>query len=206
MFAEFIQYFENLSTMELVAVLSALAYVVFAARESIWCWPAALLSTTLYTIIFYDVYLWMDSLLQLYYFVMAIYGWYCWNQRNDALDGKDINKLPLKNHLKPLVWLAVISCGVGYLMANYTPTTFPYVDAATTVYAIYATYLVTQKVLENWLYWIVIDFVSIYVYLEKGLTPTAMLFVIYVVIAFIGYLNWQAKFKHNLALTQASLP
>lgn len=210
MITETINYYSQVQILELIAVVTALAYVIFAAKESIWCWPAALISTALYTIVFYEFYLWMDSVLQVYYFVMAIYGWYCWREsRNDNATGikslagnvadnkssLEISSLPLANHLKAIGLLAVLSFVVGFLMDNYTPTTFPYVDAATTVFAVYATYLVTQKVLENWLYWVVIDLVSIYVYIEKGLAPTAFLFVIYVFIAAAGYINWRGKYQ-----------
>ncbi|MGB1263801.1 MAG: nicotinamide riboside transporter PnuC, partial [Cognaticolwellia sp.] len=77
---EIINYFTTLPVLELIAVLAALLYVVLAAKGNIWCWPVAILSTVLYTVIFYDVYLWMDSALQLYYLLMAIYGWFCWRK------------------------------------------------------------------------------------------------------------------------------
>lgn len=203
MLSEVYQYFISLPLLELLAVATALLYVVLAAKQNILCWPAALISTVLYTVIFYDVYLWMDSLLQIYYFVMAGYGWYCWQgSKRSATQSPTHSSTPilqwtLAQHVKWCISLVFISLGLGYLMANYTPTHFPYLDSLTTVFAVFATYLVTQKVLENWLYWIVIDFVSIYLYIEKSLTPTAFLFAIYVVIAFIGYLAWQRDFKNQ---------
>ena len=101
----------------------------------------------------------------------------------------------LARHSFIVILLAIIALFVGYIMANYTQAAFPYIDAATTVYAIFATYLVTQKVLENWLYWLVIDLVSIYVYLEKGLQPTAFLFALYVCFALYGYWQWLITYK-----------
>ncbi|NMP32301.1 nicotinamide mononucleotide transporter [Thalassotalea sp. M1531] len=197
MLAETVAYFSQIAVLELLAVITAFAYVIFAAKEHILCWPSALISTALYTYIFYDVYLWMDSLLQVYYFVMAIYGWYCWTKHKSNVKDICIHSLGATYHLKTVFFLAFVSIGVGYVMDNYTPTSFPYIDAATTVYAVFATYLVTQKVLENWLYWVVIDLVSIYVYIEKGLSPTAMLFVVYVVIALVGYFTWLEKLKQT---------
>jgi len=196
-------YFSSLPLLELIAVISALVYVVLAAKGNVWCWPAALLSTVIYTVIFYDVYLWMDSALQVYYMVMAFYGWYCW--RNATFFGKDsskqkkstisIKKWQGSTHIKAILLLSILSVIIGKMMATYTPTHFPYFDAATTVFAIFATYLVTQKVLENWIYWIVIDFFSIYLYVQKELTPTAVLFVLYVGLAAYGYLQWQKEYK-----------
>jgi len=211
-------YFSSLPLFELIAVVSSLLYVVLAAKRNIWCWPAALLSTVIYTVIFYDVYLWMDSALQVYYTGMAFYGWYCWritnrdnvikdsvtidntNSENNSLrlsqnNNIVIQKWPITIHIKAILLLSVLSLIVGTLMATYTLTHFPYLDAATTVFAIFATYMVTQKVLENWIYWIIIDFVSIYLYVQKELTPTAILFVLYVGIAAYGYLQWRKEYN-----------
>jgi nicotinamide mononucleotide transporter len=181
--------------------------VILAAKGNIWCWPAALLSTVIYTVIFYEVYLWMDSALQVYYMVMAFYGWFCWrkgNQTNNDFNDTITHRIKIKKwqfqaHIKAIILLIVLSFIVGKLMATYTPTHFPYFDAATTVFAVFATYLVTQKVLENWIYWIVIDFVSIYLYVQKELTPTAVLFILYVGLATYGYFQWRKEYKSQHA-------
>ena len=82
--SEIIHYFTTLPLFELLAVSTSVLYVVLAAKGNIWCWPAAIVSTVLYTVIFYNVYLWMDSLLQLYYLLMALYGWFCWHKNTDS--------------------------------------------------------------------------------------------------------------------------
>lgn len=203
---EIVSYFTTLPALELLAVVTSLLYVILAAKGNIWCWPAAILSTVLYTVIFYDVYLWMDSALQLYYLVMALYGWYCW-RKNAATPCDDsgtenlannvnnqalwYSQWSLQRHSIAIITLTLLSLALGWLMATYTPTHFPYLDSATTVFAVFATYLLTQKVLENWLYFIVIDFVSIYLYIEKGLVATAALFACYVVLASYGYWQWR---------------
>ena len=79
--SEVIQYFSSLPWLELVAMLLALAYVILAAKGSLWCWPAAFISTALYTVIFYDVLLLMDSALNVYYLVMAVYGYWIWQKK-----------------------------------------------------------------------------------------------------------------------------
>ena len=227
-FQETLNYFSQLPLIELAAVITALIYVVLAAKGNIWCWPAAFISTILYTMLFYDVYLWMDSLLQIYYMVMAVYGWYCWRQssvttqsqpklkpkskpqveaqtlnrlnENDNTKSQpslDIQTWSAQCHIKIIIGLAFTSAIVGWGMATFTPADFPYFDAATTVFAVFATYLVTKKVLENWLYWVVIDFVSIYIYIEKGLMPTAVLFALYVILAGYGYLQWLNSYKEQ---------
>jgi len=215
LFQTTVNYFTQLPLWELLAVISALVYVVLAAKENIWCWPAALVSTIIYTVIFYDVYLWMDALLQVYYLAMAVFGWYCWRKVLSPKNGENndsatkavqaIQTWPLLFHAKIIVLLTACSLAIGWLMDNYTPTDFPYLDSATTVFAVFTTYMVAKKVLENWLYWIVIDFVSIYLYLEKGLQPTAVLFGLYVVMAIVGYVMWYRKHQVTISNLSSSL-
>jgi nicotinamide mononucleotide transporter len=197
-----IQGFADKSSWEWVAVVLALAYVILAAKENIWCWPAALGSTIIYTWLFYDVSLLMESALNVYYMVMAVYGFLMWrNGSNSASHNPlQISSWSLQKHLVCCAVLAVISLILGWIMSNYTHADFAYLDSATTVFAVFTTWLVAKKVLENWLYWIVIDFVSIYLYFSKSMMPTAALFVIYVVIAFMGYIQWQKRFQQNLTL------
>ncbi|MGJ8693156.1 MAG: nicotinamide riboside transporter PnuC [Thalassotalea sp.] len=225
---EIVNYYSNIAVLEWVAVVASLAYVILASYNNIWCWPAAIISTVLYTVIFYEFYLWSDSALQIYYLAMALYGWYCWRDNSPQLatDTHSVNNNTVENqhrhqvtpevakaedikgtlkistwsimyHVKAILVLTLLSFGLGYLMATYTPTDFPYLDACTTVFAVFATYLVTQKILENWLYWIVIDFVSIYLYVEKALLPTAFLFSLFVIIAFFGYFKWSKILNQN---------
>jgi len=192
-------YFQQLPWLELVAMLLSLAYVILAAKGSLWCWPAAFISTALYTYIFYDVLLLMDSALNTYYLLMAVYGYWQWSKHTNENKSTEITIVSwgLSWHIKACIGLALIATALGYVMANFTPADFPYLDTYTTVYAVFATYLVTQKVLENWLYWIVIDIVSIYLYIEKGLIPTTVLFIIFVVVACYGYVKWLKLHKKS---------
>lgn len=206
-------YFQQLPWLELIAMVLSIAYVTLAAKGSLWCWPAAFISTALYTYIFYDVLLLMDSALNAYYLFMAVYGYWQWSKHSTVkqADNKQSNgselaivSWGLNWHIKACLGLAPIATGLGYLMATYTSADFAYLDTFTTVYAVFATYLVTEKVLENWLYWIVIDFVSIYLYIEKQLLPTTILFVIFVVVATYGYAKWLNIYKKSLFELQPS--
>lgn len=191
---EILSYYASLPLVEWLAVISSVLYVILAAHNNRWCWPAALVSTTLYTAIFYEFYLWSDSLLQVYYFGMAIYGWFCWRNNPEKVNNETplvVNEKAISFHITAVLACAVLSVALGIFMDRVTPTHFPYLDAATTVFALFATYLVTQKVLENWLYWIVIDLVSIYLYVEKDLLPTAFLFGFFTLFAGYGYLKWR---------------
>lgn len=201
-------YFQQLPWLELVAMLLSIAYVILAAKGSRWCWPAAFISTALYTVIFYDVLLLMDSALNAYYLFMAVYGYWQWskntNKNKQDTTGLTIVSWQLNWHIKVCFALALLGLGLGYLMANFSPAHFPYLDTFTTVYAVFSTYLVANKVLENWLYWIVIDLASIYLYVEKGLIPTTILFVVFVVVAGYGYHKWLKIYQKSSINLQPS--
>lgn len=201
-------YFQQLPWLELIAMLLSIAYVVLAAKGSLWCWPAAFASTALYTVVFYDVLLLMDSALNAYYLLMAVYGYWQWSKKSDQSQSNKgdiaIVSWQFSWHVKACSALAVVALAVGYLVDTYTPAHFPYFDTFTSVYAVFATYLVAKKVLENWLYWIVIDLASIYLYIEKGLIPTTVLFIIFIIVAAYGYKKWLKVYKESLFNHQTS--
>jgi nicotinamide mononucleotide transporter len=137
---------------------------------------------------------------------MAIYGYWQWSKNTNSQQDNSatlaIVSWSASLHLKACFALAILASALGYLMANYTTASFPYLDTFTTVYAVFATYLVAQKVLENWLYWIVINLVSIYLYIEKALVPTTVLFIIFVIVACYGYLKWLTLYKQSAITLQ----
>ncbi|MGL4446589.1 nicotinamide riboside transporter PnuC [Shewanella sp.] len=177
---------------EAVAVVLAMAYLLLAMRASVWCWAAAFASTAIYTVLFWQVALLMESVLNVYYMAMALYGYWHWTKGGAHSQGVKVTTWPLVTHLKLIAITALVSLGIGHAMASYTQAAFPYLDSATSCFAVMTTYLVAKKVLENWLYWVVIDLVSIYLYLNKGLMLTSLLFVLYVGLAIMGYFLWRA--------------
>ncbi len=176
---------------ELVAVVLAVAYLVLAIRQSVWCWPCAFISTGIYIVLFHEVALFMESALNAFYLAMAVYGFWVWTRGGPQ-------GTPRAVHVKPWVLHAVAAAGIALLvvvsgnwLAQNTPQALPYLDAFTTWSAVFATWLTAQKAIENWFYWLVIDIVSIGLYLERGLPLTALLFVLYVVLIPIGFLAWR---------------
>jgi len=175
---------------ELVAVTLAIAYLLLALKENILCWYAALISTAIFTVLFWNVSLVMESLLQVYYIAMAIYGWHQWRQPKGGEPLK-ISCWSASRHLQVIGGVVLISLISGYLLNRHTEAAWPYLDSFTTWASLVTTYMVTKKVLENWLYWIVIDSLSIFLYLDRGLHLTALLFVGYTVIAIFGFYQWR---------------
>lgn len=182
------------SRWEFAAVLLAIAYLWLAMKQNQWCWPAAFVSTMIYTVLFWESALLMESALNAYYLLMAIYGWWAWHKKEEGGDTKAIVSWTLATHAKVIIGLSLVSLVGGYLMANYTHADFAYLDTLTTVFAVFTTWMVTQKVLENWLYWLAIDAVSIHLYLEKSFNLTAALFMCYCVMVILGYIQWRKSY------------
>lgn len=190
-----------MSTYEAMAMILSIAYILLAIKQSLWCWPAAFASTLIYTILFYDVSLLMDSALNAYYLVMALYGWYSWKY-GGKLEEKEleVSTYGINKNIKIIFILSIISLCFGYVMANYTSADFAYIDSFTTVFAVFSTYMLAKKILENWIYWIIIDMVSIYIYIQKGLNLTAVLFMIYTILAIIAYKDWKKEYDNTKAV------
>lgn len=188
-----------LSPPELVAVVAAVLYLVLAIRQNIWCWFFAGLSTALYVVLFIDAKLYMESLLNVFYFAMAIYGCWFWLAHGRDASGPRVTRWPLRVHAAAIAAIVVLACVSGFLLATYSDAEFPYVDSMTTFAAFWATFLVARKVLENWWYWLAIDGVSVWLYWERGLELTAALFVAYLVMIPFGLVAWTRAMHHEPA-------
>ena len=188
-----------MSPWEVAAVLLALAYLVLAIRENSVCWIAAIFSTGIYIVLMFRVGLYMESALQLFYIAMAVYGWYSWTHG----DGPD-HRLPVTSwkpaqHVIPLASILLCSAISGFLLASFTDAAMPYLDSFTTWGAIVTTWMVARKIIQNWHYWFVIDSVSVYLYVSRGLWLTALLFVLYLALIVIGYREWRQSLVREKA-------
>lgn len=194
---EIFQLFSNLnfnwSVIESLAVLFSLLYVILAAKENIWCWGAALISVSLYVYICYTAKLYPETGLQIFYLIMAIIGYFTWNKKSK----EKIKEWSEFKHLIIIILGALFSFIMGFYFFTYTESAMPIIDSITTTFSIIATYMVVKKVLGNWLYWIVIDLLSVYMYFHRDLHLTSLLFVAYATIAVFGYISWSYRIKKN---------
>ncbi len=195
--------FSAMSIWEYLAVALSMAYLLLAMKENLWCWPAAFISTFIYTVMYWNGALLMESLLHFYYMGMAVYGWWAWRYGKQRVEEQGITSYRLNTHGILICVTALVSIAIGYVMDNYTHADFAYLDSFTTCFAIVTTYLVAQKVLENWLYWVVIDAASIYLYVEKGYYPTVVLFVFYTIMAVAGYMRWRQQYQQKMHGSEA---
>ena len=178
--------------LEIFAVIFAITYLILAVRQNILCWYAAFLSTAIYTFLYWDVSLYMESILNVYYLLMAIYGWANWNNKKDQID-LPIMEWSINKHFISILIILFFTLVSGFLLNN-TEAARPYLDSFTTWGSVFTTYMVTQKILSNWLYWLVINGVGIFLNIDKELYLTALLLLSYQVISILGFINWRKSY------------
>lgn len=170
----------------------ALIYVILAARDSAWCWPFGIVSCALWAwASFYQYALWMDALLQLFYVVMGFVGLYRWVFGGARGRGIPLRLGTWREQIPVLLGGSLIALVFGYLFGAYTPAAATYWDAFTTVFSVLATWLLVERRVENWLYWIVTDAIYVGLYFSRGALLFALLMVIYVMIALAAWFNWR---------------
>lgn len=189
--------FGAMTIQEVVAVSFAVAYLVLAIRQNIWCWFCAGISTAMFVYIYLDASLYMESILNVFYMGMAVYGWNQWRSSGPGSTGLPVLVWPLQRHLVAISLILILSALSGSMLSAFTQAAYPYIDSATTFAAIWATYLVAKKVLENWWYWLVIDLVSVFVFWSRGLELTALLFVFYIGLIPLGIISWTRSYREN---------
>ena len=189
--ADILQQFQAWSALEGLGVAAAIAYLILAIRQNSLCWVFAGISTVIYVYLFFTARLYMESVLNVFYLAMAIYGWVSWRQGSSENTDLAVTIWPWRRHAVALLVIVALSLVNGYFLTIYTDAEFPYIDSLTTWSAFWATFLVARKVLENWWYWLVIDVASIFIYWQRDLELTALLFVVYVIMIPFGFISWR---------------
>ena len=192
--------------LETLAVILAIAYLALALKESRLCWYCAFFSTAIYVWIFGDVSLYMESALNIYYMAMAVYGWYQWGYGGDNKDGVAVCRWTIGQHVQIIALVLLASFVSGYFLALSTDAKLPYLDSFTTWASIVTTVMVARKVLENWLYWIVINTVSIFLFIDRELYQTAAMLTLYLALSVIGYFAWRKTYLEQNPNTPQTSP
>jgi nicotinamide mononucleotide transporter len=192
----------TLSPLEAAGVLFSVLYLVLAIRENLWCWPAAFLSSVLTIVVMFGARLYSEAALNVFYAAMAIYGWYQWRYGGVKSGRRElpISVWPFALHAIAIGGSVALSVVVGWLMSRYTNAAFPFFDAFVTVSSIVTTYMVARKILENWIYWLVVDSLSLYLYWQRELYLYVGLFALYLVLVVIGLVRWHRDWRSQIAV------
>ena len=187
------------SWLELAAVILAMAYLLLAIRQNIWCWLCAGISAAIFVPLFAQAGLYMDAALNVFYFSMAIYGWSVWTSGRSGNDDMPVAIWPMSVHARAVAIVAIASLASGYLLSHFTDAKFPYEDSLVAWSSIWATFLVARKVLENWWYWLIIDLASVVLFWSRDLQLTSVLYAGYVIMIPFGLIGWSRTMRAQQA-------
>ncbi len=183
----------NTTFLEWLAVFASLIYVVLMARKKIGAWFFAAIGSCVYVYLCFKSQLYLEMVLQFFYVAMAVLGWINWHKTQ--YQDQFIRTWKFSAHGLNLLLSFAAAWILGFIADHYTDQAMPYLDSFTTVFSLAATYMVTQRILENWIYWIVIDVASVFLYESKDLNLTAALFVFYTIISIFGFFSWLKTYK-----------
>jgi len=189
--------FTHTTALEWTAVISGFLCIYLAAKESIWNWPISIISVGAYGVLFYREAMYGDMTLQAYFLGTAFYGWYFWLSKKTEQD-KPILRLKGKQWIAVVFTIPLLCLPLGWFMEHYTNSNVPYADGFCTAVSFIAQFLLTRKIMENWLLWVFVNICYIPLFVYKNLSLSAVLYMVLVVIAYRGYLDWRKTYREQV--------
>lgn len=179
--------------LEYFALTLNIGFLWLLMKESAWCWVLGGLASLLSILLFVDGKLYAEALLYTFYVIMAVYGFITWNRPKDK--GFVIHYWRLNYHIITLIVGTVFAFVLGCLLKEFTDADYPYFDALTTSFSFIATFMEARKVMESWVYWIIINLLSIILYHLKGFDILALQMLLFVTMCIWGYFSWHKIYK-----------
>lgn len=178
------------SAVEYIAVAAALIYIVLAAKQKILCWLFWIISSALYIIVCIKAQLYPETILQIFFVITGFYGWHQWVKNRGGNDHAPILRWKLPKHLLLIAFGTALGCALGYLFDNYTEAAQPYLDSLITSFSFIATWMLSKKILESWIYWIAINAAAIALYSSRELYLSGLLYLLYTILSVTGLIAW----------------
>ncbi len=185
---------------ELIASALGFVAIFLQIKQNVWYWLVSIVMVSMYIYIYIDAKLYADMSLQVYYLVVSFYGWYLWlfgNHQSQHSSPIMVSSATPKMMGILLTIMVALFFVVAWILSAFTNSDLPYWDSFTTALSFVATWMLAKKILENWLIWIVVDAVSVGIYIYKGLYPTAVLFLFLTILAIVGYKKWKMDLAHG---------
>jgi len=186
-----------MTALELVAVVVTVAAVYLTARQIIWCWPLAMVSVTLYAVVFYQARLYADMGLQGIYFALAVYGWWAWLHGGDDHGTLRVSLASWQTRVALLSLGAISGFLLGLTLHRWTDASLPFMDSTLTSFSIIAQWMQTRKLLEAWLLWLAVDVFYVGMFVFKGLFLTAGLYAVFLYLALLGFVAWRRSMAED---------
>ena len=194
----FKQFLFGTGLLEWCGVFTGILCVWLAAKNNIFNWPIACVSVIIYIFIFFEGKLYADAGLQVYFLVTNIYGWYYWSkQRNNPTLERPVINITKNEILLSIVGVIVFTLALGFTLFKKTDASFPFIDSFCTACSLVAQLFLARKVIQNWLIWIFVDIIYVGVYFSKDLYATGLMYLLYIGIATMGYLDWKKTYREQ---------
>lgn len=190
--------FQQTTLLEWAAVITGFLCIYLAAKESIWNWPVSIISVVAYGLLFFREAMYGDMTLQIYFLFTAVYGWYFWI-RKKVKQHRPISRLTAKQWFLAILFIPLLSILLGWFMDRFTNSNVPYADGFCTAISFTAQFLLTRKILENWLLWVFANICYVPLFIYKNLNLSALLYLVLIIIAFNGYLNWRKTYREQIS-------
>ena len=193
LFGQYSEYTLTHTLLELFAVTMNILSVIYAKRNSILVYPTGLIGTGIFVYILYNFSLLGDMIINFYFVLMSIYGWYYWAQKKDGQTLNNVSRTSIKEYYFILI-LGIASLLSIYLVYNFYDkwdSWTAYVDTITTAIFFVAMYLMARRKVESWIFWIIGDLITIPLYFYKGLTISSIQYLIFLILAILGYISWK---------------
>ncbi|RAU84487.1 nicotinamide riboside transporter PnuC [Pontibacter arcticus] len=185
---------QAMSLVEVIGVITGIAGVWLAAKQHIGTWLLGLVSVAMYVWIFYDVRLYADMGLQIFYFFTSIYGWYSWRYGGKNHSEIKVSRITKQEFILSAILGVLFTAVLGYFLENFTNADLSYIDSATTAVSLIGYWMMARKKLENWLLWLAVDAVYVGIYYYKDLYLTSFLYFVFLILATKGYIDWKKEY------------
>ena len=189
--------------IEVAAAAFGIASVYLSARQNVWNWPLGIINVALYIIVFYGAKLYADMGLQAVYVVLAAYGWWHWLHGGANHGTLPVSRVPPREIILLAIAFLAATAALSTLLARTTDASLPLADSALTAASLVAQYMMTRKYVECWLVWIVADAAYVALFVYKALVPTAALYLVFTVLAIVGWRQWRAALREQSAVEPA---
>ena len=199
LFSQYSSYSPSFIYLELFAVIMNITSVFYAKRNNILVYPTGLIGTGIFVYILLNFSLLGDTIINAYFFSMSIYGWYFWSRKKDEVFVNQVSTIN-RNEIKYLFILAISSLIFIYLVYDYFDkwnNWTAYVDNVTTAIFFIAMWLMAKRKVESWIFWIIGDLITVPLYFYKGLTISSLQYIIFLILAVLGYISWKKILNKN---------
>ncbi len=197
--SQFFSELQNTGWPEFIAVITGIASVIFSRKENILVYPVGMISTGIFVWLYILHGLYADASVNFYYTVMSIIGWYMWSRKTNGKSALHITASSKKDWINSLVFFSICWTVLYFLLSRFTDSTVPIADSFTSAAAFTGMWLMNKKKLENWTWWIITDLASIPLNFYKHLVFTSFQYLVFLILAIMGYITWRKKIRHAIA-------